>query len=59
MKERQRESTGFLLKQRAFLKVFLLTEIEQGRSYGLQLREILLTHFQAYGFNPNHSEIYH
>ncbi|PGQ88367.1 helix-turn-helix transcriptional regulator [Priestia megaterium] len=59
MNERQRESTGFLLKQRAFLKVFLITEIEQGRSYGLQLRDILLSHFQAYGFKPHHSEIYH
>lgn len=58
MSERERESTGFLIKQRAFLKVYLITEIERGPAYGLQLLEILQKKFDPHGFEPNHAEIY-
>ena len=52
------EKSAFLIKQRAFLKVFLLAEIEQGKSYGLQLKKVIRDKFKAYGFKPDHSEIY-
>ncbi|WP_338452387.1 Replication termination protein [Niallia oryzisoli] len=58
MSSRKRESTGFLLKQRAFLKLYLITNIENGRWYGLQLLDEMRKEFQPFGFEPQHSEIY-
>ena len=37
MGDRKRESTGFLIKQRAFIKMYLITNIENGKWYGMQL----------------------
>lgn len=54
----KRESTGFLIKQRAFLKLYLITSIENGRSYGLQLLDDLQKGFEIFGFRPQASEIY-
>lgn len=54
----KRESTGFLLKQRAFLKLYLITNIENGKWYGLQLLDEIKKEFQPLGFEPQHSEIY-
>ncbi|MED4346355.1 MULTISPECIES: helix-turn-helix transcriptional regulator [Heyndrickxia] len=56
--KRQRESTGFLIKQRAFLKLYIITNIENGRWYGLQLLDELKKEFKPLGFEPQHSEIY-
>lgn len=53
-----KKKSAYLIKQRAFLKVFLLAEIEKGQSYGLQLKKIIRHKFEAYGFEPDHSEIY-
>jgi len=58
MKKRSRESTGFLIKQRAFLKLYMITNIENGRWYGLQLLDELRKEFKPYGFEPQHSEVY-
>ncbi|WP_394232239.1 Replication termination protein [Niallia oryzisoli] len=58
MGSRKRESTGFLLKQRAFIKLYLITNIENGRWYGLQLLDEIRKEFQPFGFEPQHSEIY-
>jgi len=55
---RKRESTGFLIKQRAFLKLYILTSIEKERWYGMQLLEELKTAFKPFGYEPQHSEIY-
>jgi DNA-binding PadR family transcriptional regulator len=55
---RKRESTGFLIKQRAFLKLYILSSIEKERWYGMQLLEELKTAFKPYGYEPQHSEIY-
>lgn len=52
-----REGT-FLIKQKAFIKVYLLSQIEKGRSYGLQLQDDLYAAFRSFGLEPNHSEIY-
>ncbi|MBM4763497.1 helix-turn-helix transcriptional regulator [Bacillus sp. B15-48] len=54
----KRESTGFLIKQRAFLKLYLLTSIEKERWYGMQLLDELKKAFKPYGYIPQHSEIY-
>nr|WP_295970727.1 helix-turn-helix transcriptional regulator [uncultured Bacillus sp.] len=58
MGTRKRESTGFLIKQRAFLKLYIITNIENGRWYGLQLLDEMKKEFKPYGFEPQHSEIY-
>lgn len=58
MAVRKRESTGFLIKQRAFLKLYIITNIENGRWYGLQLLDELRKEFKPYGFEPQHSEVY-
>lgn len=58
MSTRKRESTGFLIKQRAFLKLYIITNIENGRWYGLQLLDEMKKEFKPYGFEPQHSEIY-
>ncbi len=54
----KRENSGFLIKQRAFLKLYLVTRIEKGPWYGLQLLDELKSAFKPYGFSPQHSEIY-
>lgn len=56
--KRERSSTGFLLKQRAFLKLYMITMTEQERLYGLRLLEVLRKEFQVYGYKPQHSEVY-
>lgn len=55
---RKRVSTGFLIKQRLFLKAYLLSFIEDGRPYGTQMLEELKEQFKPYGFSPNHAELY-
>ncbi|UPV80986.1 replication termination protein [Bacillus rugosus] len=58
MKEEKRSSTGFLVKQRAFLKLYMITMTEQERLYGLKLLEVLRSEFKEIGFKPNHTEVY-
>lgn len=58
MEKKSRESTGFLIKQRAFLKLHIITNIENGRWYGLQLLDELRKEFKPFGFEPQHSEVY-
>lgn len=58
MTKRKRESTGFVIKQRAFLKLYIITNIENGRWYGLQLLDEMRKEFKPFGFEPQHSEVY-
>ena len=58
METKKRESTGFLIKQRAFLKLYLITNIEADRAYGKQMLEELQSAFKPFGYEPQHSEIY-
>lgn len=58
MGDRKRESTGFLIKQRAFIKMYLITNIENGKWYGMQLLDEMKKEFKPFGFEPQHSEIY-
>ncbi|MCB4338001.1 MULTISPECIES: Replication termination protein [Bacillus] len=53
-----RKDTGFLLKQRAFLKLYMITMTEENRLYGMQLRDTLREEFKHLGYAPTHAEIY-
>ena len=48
----------FVVKQRAFLKLYLIQLIKQGKGYGLQLQGELERKFKPYGFTPTKTEIY-
>ncbi|RYL92134.1 Replication termination protein [Sporolactobacillus sp. THM7-4] len=48
----------FLTKQRAILKVYLISLIERKKMYGLQYLNELRETFKPYGYVPKHSEIY-
>lgn len=54
----KRESTGFMIKQRAYLKLFILTKIGTERVYAHQIFEDLKADFKEFGFKPYHSEVY-
>jgi DNA-binding PadR family transcriptional regulator len=56
--KRERKSTGFMIRQRAFLKLYLITYVEKSGSYGFQSWEQLKDEFEQYGFVPQHPEIY-
>jgi len=54
----EQQSRGFLLKQRAFLKLYLLDIIDKQKGYGSQMLDDLRKEMKEYGYNPTHSEIY-
>lgn len=54
----KRSASGFLLKQRAFLKLYMIRMTEQDKLYGLKLLDVLRDEFKRYGYRPNHSEVY-
>ncbi|MCM3595755.1 MULTISPECIES: helix-turn-helix transcriptional regulator [Bacillaceae] len=54
----KRSASGFLLKQRAFLKLYMIRMTEQDKLYGLKLLDVLRDEFRRYGYRPNHSEVY-
>lgn len=52
------ESRGFLMKQKAFLKLYLYRCIDQNKDYGLHYLKELETEFQMLGYRPTHSQMY-
>ncbi|TSB47050.1 helix-turn-helix transcriptional regulator [Alkalicoccobacillus porphyridii] len=58
MNEKQRATSRFLIKQRLFIKLYLLKYIEDGRLYGIQMLEQIRDRFQSEGYKPNHADIY-
>ena len=48
----------FMIRQRAFLKLYLINLSESGRLYGLGFLEVLKEDFRPFGYKPTHSEIY-
>lgn len=54
----EQQSRGFLLKQRAFLKLYLLEIIAKQKGYGSQMLDDLRKEMKEFGYNPTHSEIY-
>lgn len=51
-------STSFVLRQRAFLKLYMLHKAEAGNLYGHQIMEDLQEHFKDLGYRPTKSEVY-
>lgn len=49
---------GYLVKQRAFIKLYLLTMIEQKRDYAFNYLDEMRAEFSKFGYQPTHSEIY-
>ncbi|MGC6589107.1 helix-turn-helix transcriptional regulator [Paenibacillus sp. Dod16] len=49
---------AFMIAQRAFIKVYLITMVEQQRGYGYQMLEELRQRFKDHGYSPPQSEIY-
>ncbi|GIO87300.1 replication termination protein [Paenibacillus faecis] len=49
---------AFMIAQRAYLKLFLITKVEQRRGYGYQMLEELKEEFKPFGYVPPQSEIY-
>lgn len=47
-----------MLKQRSFLKLYLLSSIEKEKGYGLQFLNDLRKEFKEFGYVPTHSELY-
>lgn len=43
---------AFMIAQRAFIKVYLITMVEQHRGYGYQMLEDLRRDFKAHGYSP-------
>ncbi|SDN46888.1 replication termination protein [Fictibacillus solisalsi] len=52
------QNRGFLLKQKAFLKLHILHKVEKKNGYGLQILDELRKEFKQFGYSPNHSDIY-
>lgn len=53
-----KHTSRFLVKQRAFLKIYLISMAEKERLYGLKYLETIKDEFRVYGYKPGHSEIY-
>ncbi len=51
-------SVAFMIAQRAFIKTYLITMVEQHRGYGYQMLEEMRQEFKSFGYNPPQSEIY-
>lgn len=49
---------GFMIAQRAFIKLYLLTMVEERRGYGYQMLEEMKGEFQPFDYVPPQSEIY-
>lgn len=53
-----RNRDNFLIKQRAFVKLYLLSWIEHGRPYGQEMLDDFYKTFKNFNYKPNHSEVY-
>lgn len=49
---------AFLIAQRAYIKLFLITKVEQQRGYGYQMLDQLKEEFKPFGYVPPQSEVY-
>ncbi|WP_284645804.1 helix-turn-helix transcriptional regulator [Paenibacillus silviterrae] len=49
---------NFLVKQKAFLKMYLFTLIERDELYGLQFQDTFEAELSKHGYRPSHSDIY-
>ncbi|WP_410769130.1 helix-turn-helix transcriptional regulator [Fontibacillus sp. BL9] len=49
---------AFMIAQRAYIKLYLITKVEHRRGYGYQILEELKEEFKPFGYVPPQSEIY-
>lgn len=49
---------GFMIAQRAYIKLYLITMVEQHRGYGYEMLEIMKKEFENFGYVPPQSEVY-
>ncbi|WHX51201.1 helix-turn-helix transcriptional regulator [Paenibacillus woosongensis] len=49
---------AFMIAQRAYIKLYLISMVEQRRGYGYQMLEELKEEFKPFGYVPPQSEIY-
>lgn len=54
----KRGNTGFLIRQRAYIKLFILTKIGTKRVYGKEILDQLTEEFRPFNYKPYHSEVY-
>jgi len=52
------KNRGFLLKQRAFLKLYIYKTIDKNKGYASQYLGDLRKEFKQYGYEPTHTETY-
>ena len=52
------KNRGFLLKQRAFLKLYLYRTIDRSKGYGSQYLDDIRAEFKMLGYRPTHTELY-
>lgn len=52
------KNRGFMLKQRAFVKLYIFKTIDEHKGYAYQYLEDLRNDFESYGYKPSSSEIY-
>jgi DNA-binding PadR family transcriptional regulator len=50
--------TTFVIRQRAYLKLYMLHEAEKGMLYGLEMLDELRERFKDLNYKPTKSEIY-
>ncbi|MEW4369460.1 helix-turn-helix transcriptional regulator [Paenibacillus kandeliae] len=49
---------AFMIAQRAFIKLYLITMVEEHRGYGYEMLESMKERFKDFGYSPPQSEIY-
>ena len=49
---------AFMISQRAFIKIYLITMVERHRGYGYQMLESMKDEFSSFGYVPPQSEVY-
>lgn len=50
--------TTFVIRQHAYLKLYMLYEAEKGRLYGMKILDDLHERFKDIGYKPTKSEVY-
>lgn len=54
--ESEEAGMAFMIAQRAFIKAYLITMVEQHRGYGYQMLEELRQEFKSYGYSPRRAK---
>lgn len=49
---------AFMISQRAFIKLYLITMVERHQGYGYQMLEAMKSEFGSFGYVPPQSEVY-